>query len=1109
MPSLRTITVGPTGKDYTSLNAALQVGIDLVTADEYAEIVCDDFEDTTAVADHSGAGWVTDATHTITIKPAGAGFPTSYATADYRLNINATNCIKLTVSHTKIERVGMRCTGSSACYALRMDVADQITVDGCWIEINSASPPSTNFYGLSFLYSYTGNQAWVRNTVVIGDRTLSNSWGLYQTSPQVTLHSCTFADHTLGFQCSNHVRVQAKNVLITDCATCFEAGTYDGDCTNNASDDASAPGANAQTGTAPTFEGSTLQPASGDTICKGNGADLSSDSDLAVTTDIAGTTRLATPTIGAWEAVAASTPAPTGVNVRKGNAKALMWWSGDASHTEYRLYRSTSSGTKGSLVKTVVVATDLYNSDYPQTIDDDVALANGTEYWWTIEAYDGSSTADSAQVNATPHLKARFAQGRNRENTAGDTSNVVTVSNLADYDEDAGEAVIANTLRWAIETQAGSKVVDITTSGYIDLKKPLENTTNGVTVLGAAAASPGVAIGGAPLRNRGNNCIFADLSFILGNHGATNPKTYGDCLSLWGDGPTGPDETKGNYSIALNCGFIGHFDECAELTYGAEGGFEACLCLPGLNNGLPRAENNHNYGSLLDGKLNGRTTTQEVTAYRNVYGGFSNRTPEVYGDPDNPKVMADVRGNVIVAAKSSGYLSNLGGNAEINAVDNSFFRGNTTNSYARELALHAADRPIPIVPVIYHTGNRGASQALGSATEPDVQDAWQNATVDAGYTSGTEFDLIPPAEKHAANGVNGMNATDVQNIIDAAGPNNRIALFDTYVTEIENVVTSSTNDVTVYKQLPNITDFGHTAPSAPTGLAGSQSSHSTYRTALLTWSTAPESTIRKYEIERSDDGGTSWDLVGYVYDEAPVVIGTPGDGQATFAWPAVTGATQYQVEKFNGSTWDIVQTSAATQYVATGPNGTEIMVHVTALFSSRSGGTSHDETATPASGADDSTPEVATAGTRRYHDVYNGFNSKASLAVGTYDYRVKSQAPLVYSPASSSITVEIVDVDIATAPGVALDQPSRATAPGVAFDSHSIAKAPGIALDVQGITGIATAPGVAFDHRSIAKAPGIAFDSHSIAAAPGAAYDGLQLAGAVIVVPARDRFYPD
>lgn len=114
------------------------------------------------------------------------------------------------------------------------------------------------------------------------------------SAPEVYMYNCTIRDCDTGLSRTSG-NARAKNVAINDCDTACFSGTPHGDSTNNASDDSTEWGTPSNSGEI-TFvdEGNDdLHLASGDTICRGNGTDLSADSDFSFSDDIDGDTRSA------------------------------------------------------------------------------------------------------------------------------------------------------------------------------------------------------------------------------------------------------------------------------------------------------------------------------------------------------------------------------------------------------------------------------------------------------------------------------------------------------------------------------------------------------------------------------------------------------------------------------------------------------------------------------------------------------------------------------------------------------------------------------------------------------------------------------------------------
>ncbi|MFA5927189.1 MAG: fibronectin type III domain-containing protein [Patescibacteria group bacterium] len=90
--------------------------------------------------------------------------------------------------------------------------------------------------------------------------------------------------------------------------------------------------------------------------------------------------------------------APTNIAVSAGDKKATISWtnSTDSDLTGVKIYRSTTEGSLGSLVKTVDSKTT--------TSYEDTSLTNGTKYYYTARSYDtaGNISTNTNQVSATP-----------------------------------------------------------------------------------------------------------------------------------------------------------------------------------------------------------------------------------------------------------------------------------------------------------------------------------------------------------------------------------------------------------------------------------------------------------------------------------------------------------------------------------------------------------------------------------------------------------------------------------------------------------------------------------------------------------------------------------
>jgi uncharacterized protein (DUF1800 family) len=87
--------------------------------------------------------------------------------------------------------------------------------------------------------------------------------------------------------------------------------------------------------------------------------------------------------------------APAGVTAVPGNGSVTLSWAAAANAVTYRVFRSTTAGTDGSVVAGEVLGTTWTNG----------GLTNGTPYFYRVRAENGAGVGPlSAQVSATPTL---------------------------------------------------------------------------------------------------------------------------------------------------------------------------------------------------------------------------------------------------------------------------------------------------------------------------------------------------------------------------------------------------------------------------------------------------------------------------------------------------------------------------------------------------------------------------------------------------------------------------------------------------------------------------------------------------------------------------------
>lgn len=302
--SLKTIKPSGQGGDYTSL-AAWEAGeqADLVTADLYAvaEIQGDwsGGPDTSAVVI---SGWTTDATHYVEIRADAANSATADWDATKYILENTTSPIVVGVDFLRVVRVQFS-LGSSTASRKVFDVSSvgsptATYVDGCLFRGHGYSGAYS--IGL-YIFDATAN-VYATNCVSFNHGTNSTSAAYRLNSQnQTVLYNCTAYGSYYGFRQSSGT-VIAKN-CISQNATVDFSGTFDAASDYNCDEDGTAPGANSVTGTV-TFVAvgsDDYHLASGDTVAKDAGTDLSADSTYAFSTDIDGDTRTGSWDIGADE----------------------------------------------------------------------------------------------------------------------------------------------------------------------------------------------------------------------------------------------------------------------------------------------------------------------------------------------------------------------------------------------------------------------------------------------------------------------------------------------------------------------------------------------------------------------------------------------------------------------------------------------------------------------------------------------------------------------------------------------------------------------------------------------------------------------------------------
>lgn len=297
-------TADPGGYDaqYTSLaNALAGESKDLVALDRQLLIECYAMTDT-SLADFGG--FVTDATRHITVRgAAGAEANAVWRTSGvYRIRrsaLNAQGAINLNAAYTRLERIQVENTSTfgnrGAIY-----IADQpgMVCDGVFVK-----GAGTAGSGWFFAAGTNASSNIIRNCIAwnCGDTGFGGGTGLSGLTNNNTAAACG-----VGFTTSSTGPV---NCVAFGCTTGFTGSPSAP--SNNASEDATAPGLNSQTGIADPFTNS----AAGDFSLVEGSALVNAGTTIATfSTDIAGTAR---PQGAAWDIGAFELPVggPSPVNL--------------------------------------------------------------------------------------------------------------------------------------------------------------------------------------------------------------------------------------------------------------------------------------------------------------------------------------------------------------------------------------------------------------------------------------------------------------------------------------------------------------------------------------------------------------------------------------------------------------------------------------------------------------------------------------------------------------------------------------------------------------------------------------------------------------------------
>lgn len=286
MPTVVTKTVGPSGRDYTSLSAAITgekaTRANLVSSDEQLIIECDSFEDTGGQA--LVHGFTTDATRFLTIR--GVDAPDPNFSSGYRLRGSmAFGGIRQRQAFTRYENIAVEQLGTAASsYGVWPDLVNVAEFKNCVFKVPSASPAQCV-------------RVQSDNIVFKNCMAFNGAFAWYLNGDNLELYNCfSSGSGADGFRAQVCNSLTVQNCVAVDFSNSnivgFVGGTVTAN-TNNASDLATTTGTDGVANVSLTDGVDFVAPSTGDYTPVSGGALDSAGADLSglFTDDITGATR--------------------------------------------------------------------------------------------------------------------------------------------------------------------------------------------------------------------------------------------------------------------------------------------------------------------------------------------------------------------------------------------------------------------------------------------------------------------------------------------------------------------------------------------------------------------------------------------------------------------------------------------------------------------------------------------------------------------------------------------------------------------------------------------------------------------------------------------------
>ncbi len=292
MPTLRTVTVKPSGGDYTSLSAAETAErANLVSLDRQLDIACYAMSDPGNAS--FGAGWTTDATRYIRVyTPATERHAGVWSTSKYRIETTSgTTPIFADAVDLRLEGLQIhQTTATTTEYGILLENA-QAWISQCLIRLSYTGTGAGK--GIYQYDAGTGSKWW--NNIVYFETLKANTVCIEAAAAaNAAAYNNTVVRGAIGF---NNAML-LKNNLAQLCTDGYSIG-FNAASTNNGSDIAlDAPALNRVTGSVSFVDaaGNDFHLAPTDTVARRAGIGLSLDATIPFSIDVDGQLRQ-----GAWD----------------------------------------------------------------------------------------------------------------------------------------------------------------------------------------------------------------------------------------------------------------------------------------------------------------------------------------------------------------------------------------------------------------------------------------------------------------------------------------------------------------------------------------------------------------------------------------------------------------------------------------------------------------------------------------------------------------------------------------------------------------------------------------------------------------------------------------